>query len=120
MFITLVTSIQFWYVVLYCLIAGLDVLLSDLLKFPSELDNVIQSLDISVKGLSAEVEVLARDLLKISRGAAKLKEDTKSSSAISQSLFNEIDGFVNSYVFPVSSCTCFQKPATLQPRLPLA
>lgn len=49
------------------------------------------------QGLSAEVEVLARDLLKIDRGAKKVKETMKDVSKTEAEFFSEVNAFVSQY-----------------------
>eukprot|EP00911_Craspedida_sp_UC1_P003024 UC1_evm6s2203 len=71
-----------------------------LLSFHEDLDKVFGRIQTSVKGLSAEVEILARDLLKIDRSAKgmqkKLSESGASSSKMS-AFFDAVQRFVNRY-----------------------
>eukprot|EP00730_Choanoeca_flexa_P004949 TRINITY_DN11846_c5_g1_i1.p1 TRINITY_DN11846_c5_g1~~TRINITY_DN11846_c5_g1_i1.p1 ORF type:complete len:1636 (+),score=587.46 TRINITY_DN11846_c5_g1_i1:537-4910(+) len=69
-----------------------------LLTFPEELEEAVKATESSVKGLSAEVEILGRDLLKIDRGAKKLKEDAKDDISPAQKMFfDQIKKFVDRY-----------------------
>jgi len=71
-----------------------------LLDFDTRLENATRAIDASVKGLSAEVEVLARDLLKIDRGAKTLKEKAGKEGGPSrrdEDFFAAINKFVNGF-----------------------
>lgn len=69
----------------------------DLVHFYEDLKTANDATQTSVKGLAAEVEILARDLLKIDRGAKQLKAEIKELSPLMESWFESIEKFVNFY-----------------------
>ena len=50
-----------------------------------------------VQGVSAEVEILARDLLKIDRGVKKIRDTMKDPSPRDMAFFAGVDKFVSKY-----------------------
>ena len=51
-----------------------------------------------IQGLSAEVEILAKDLLKIDRSAKKMKEVVGVVSDRDEFFYSEVERFVSQYV----------------------
>eukprot|EP00051_Salpingoeca_urceolata_P007194 m.95448 g.95448 ORF g.95448 m.95448 type:complete len:1713 (-) comp15154_c1_seq2:26-5164(-) len=70
---------------------------NDLFDFYQDLTNVVDCTETSVKGLSAEVEILARDLLKIDKSAKQMQEAIKEPTGTEQKFFTETEYFINTY-----------------------
>lgn len=66
-------------------------------KFHEELANVTKAAESSVKGLSAEVEILAKDLLKIDRAAKKLREGTRGATPELEEFYGKVEKYVTRY-----------------------
>lgn len=69
---------------------------ANLIKFFEDLEHAANAGETSIKGLAAEVEILARDLLKIDRQAKKLQEGIKGGATPRENkFFSQIDLFVS-------------------------
>lgn len=71
----------------------------DLVKFTDDLQNAGEASENSVKALEAEVEMLAKDLLKIDRASDALKKKTPADmmNAETERFFTNIDKFVTMF-----------------------
>ena len=60
----------------------------------------------AAQGLAAEMEILAKDLLKIDRSAKKMRELVEAPTQRDIQFFSEIENFVNKYVARGSVRAC--------------